>query len=124
MLYRIDNLLFFSSIITNIVSLFLCTKLRVLKCASHSAHRHSYTPNYKIGDMLNCIIKYFLRVKTKNSKFFSNLHVNIVLFVCSQSPKKSLNRFEKQKRKFKEQKGAGAKQRAVEISLEGRKMSL
>jgi hypothetical protein len=34
-----------------------------------------------------------------------------------------LNRFEKQKRKMNDKKG-GTKQRAVEISLEGRKMAL
>ncbi|CAB3989525.1 IWS1 homolog, partial [Paramuricea clavata] len=41
----------------------------------------------------------------------------------TKTSKKTLNRFEKQKRKFNDKKG-GTKQRAVEISLEGRKMTL
>ncbi|XP_028405720.1 protein IWS1 homolog [Dendronephthya gigantea] len=48
---------------------------------------------------------------------------NIDYVDFSKSSKKTLNRFEKQKRKLNEKKGV-TKQRAVEISLEGRKMAL
>ena len=46
-------------------------------------------------------------------------------FSVSQNPKKSLDRFEKQMRKYKERKGLkGTASRAVSISLNGSKMAL